>query len=426
MLPSGAPLPEWLAWLETLSPHEIDLGLERVQTMLARLDLRQSEHVLLVAGTNGKGSCVAMGDALLRASGRRVGAYTSPHLQRYNERIVVDGVAATDDAIVAAFKRVEAHRDGLPLTYFEYGTLAAMCLFSTANLDVWILEVGLGGRLDASNAIEPSATLITNISLDHCDFLGDDIESIAAEKAGVMRTGVPCVFGDDQVPAAILEHASSCAARLLLKGRDFDLSIGADGVWSWHSGSRSLQALQAPGLQGRFQIDNAAAVLALLAAAGFEDVLVPDLINAVLPQLTLRGRLQRLRLRGRNWLFDVAHNVAACNELASVLGESASAGATIAIIGLLQDKDVERVLQPLLGVVDRWIAVTAESHRAIRSVELARQIANQSGGACLVSSGFDDAVEFARRTSTENDRIVVTGSFLTVAPVLRCLKTATI
>jgi dihydrofolate synthase/folylpolyglutamate synthase len=390
--------------------------------MIARLNLQRPEHVLLIAGTNGKGSSVAMCDALLRAAGQKVGAYTSPHLLRYNERIVINGVAATDDAIITAFERVEAFRGGLPLTYFEYGTLAAMCSFADADLNVWILEVGLGGRLDASNAIEPSAALITNISLDHCEFLGDDIESIAAEKAAVMRAGVPCVFGDDQAPATILQFASRCGAHLLLKRRDFDVTIGADGSWSWHSGSRSLHALQAPGLPGKFQIHNAAAVLAMLAAAGFDRVLQRDLINSALPHLRLPGRLQRMRLDARDWLFDVAHNPAAANELALLLGENTSAGTTIAIIGLLQDKDVEGVLQPLLGVVDRCIAVTAESHRAIPSAELAQRIANQSGGACLVSSGIEVAVEFARRTSAENDRIVVTGSFFTVAPAIRTLE----
>ncbi len=181
MLPSGAPLSDWLAWLETLSPTEINLGLERVLLILGRLELPRPAHVLLIAGTNGKGSSVAMADALLRASGKRTGAYTSPHIDRYNERIVVNGSAASDAEIIAAFEQVETARGDTELTYFEFGTLAAAIVFAAAKLDVWILEVGLGGRLDATNAIEPSASLITNISLDHCDWLGADFHGYPKE-----------------------------------------------------------------------------------------------------------------------------------------------------------------------------------------------------------------------------------------------------
>ena len=203
MLPSGAPLSDWLTSLESLSPTEINLGLERVQLILERLNLPRPAHVLLIAGTNGKGSSVAMTDALLRASGLHVGAYTSPHIRHYNERIVVNGIAASDAEIIAAFESIEALRGDTELTYFEFGTLAAAVVFAAAELDVWVLEVGLGGRLDASNAIPPTASLITNISLDHCDWLGDDIETIAAEKAGIMRRGIPTVYGDPDVPEAI-------------------------------------------------------------------------------------------------------------------------------------------------------------------------------------------------------------------------------
>ncbi len=208
MLPAGSPLPDWLTWLETLSPRDIDLGLERVQAVLNRLSLSIPEHVLLIAGTNGKGSSVAMADALLRAADFRVGAYTSPHITDYNERISVQGRLADDAEIVAAFEKIEAVRDDALLTYFEYGTLAAMVLFAEAALDVWILEVGMGGRLDATNAIDPTGVLICNVSLDHCDWLGKDIDTIAVEKAGVMRGGIPVVFGAENVPRAIVDHAA--------------------------------------------------------------------------------------------------------------------------------------------------------------------------------------------------------------------------
>jgi len=427
MLPPAAPLSDWLTWLETLSPSEINLGLERVQLMLERLHLPRPTQVLLIAGTNGKGSSVAMTDALLRASGQRVGAYTSPHISRYNERIVVNGVAASDAEIVAAFENIEAVRGDTELTYFEFGTLAAVVVFAAAELDVWVLEVGLGGRLDATNAISPTASLITNISLDHCDWLGDDVETIAAEKAGVMRRGVATVFGATDVPDAIKAQAEKTAATLLLAGRDFEFQLGEDRLWSWLGPSGQLQGLQLPGLAGEFQTGNAAAVLALLDVAGFAGAIDAELINRVLPKVSLAGRLQRLVSDGQEWLIDVAHNPAAAEVLASTLdsmeSSGESAGTTIAIVGLLNDKDVAGVIGPLAEQVDTWIAVTAASDRAVAANELARQISNITGKACLVAGSPLDAVEFARRNASENDRILATGSFFTVGPILDQLAT---
>ena len=423
MLSSASPLSDWLVWLETLSPSEINLGLERTQRVLERLDLQRPSHVLLIAGTNGKGSCVAMTNALLRATGLRTGAYTSPHITHYNERIVVDGVAASDAEIIAAFQRVDAAREGTELTYFEFGTLAAAVVFSAADLDVWILEVGLGGRLDATNAIEPTASLITNVSLDHCDWLGNDVETIAVEKAGVMRADIPTVFGDVDIPQSIVRQAAKCGANLLSAGQDFDLHIGERGTWSWRGPSRAIEDLARPGLHGDFQMRNAAAVLMLLESAGLAGHMDAGLINKVLPGLSLAGRLQRMKISrlgcGTNeWLIDVAHNPAAANALANTLEALECNGRTIAIVGLLDDKDLPGVVGPLAEQVDQWIALTAASYRAIPADELARQIANLTGRACLVADSTAIAVEFARRRASENDRILTTGSFFTVGPVL--------
>ena len=422
MAQQAKPLSAWLAWLETLSATEIKLGLDRVRLMLERLDLPRPAHVLLIAGTNGKGSSVTMTDALLRASGHRVGAYTSPHVSEYNERIVVNGVAANDAEIVAAFEIIEAVRGDTELTYFEFGTLAAAVVFAAADLDVWILEVGLGGRLDASNAIDPTASLITNISLDHCDWLGDDVASIAVEKAGVMRRGVATIFGDVDVPNAIQQQAELSGANLLLAGRDFESHIEA-GKWRWQGPSGVLQGLLPPGLAGDFQIGNASAVLALLDAAGLISGISAELINEVLPTIALIGRSQRLMIDGpdgasNEWLLDVAHNPAAASMLAKTLESTEITGRTYAIIGLLNDKDIAGVVEPLAARVDHWIALTALSPRALPADELARQIANLTGDACLVTTSAAEAVELVRREASENDRILVTGSFFTVGPVL--------
>lgn len=405
MLPAGSPLSDWLTWLETLSPREIDLGLDRVQAVLDRLSLELPRHVLLIAGTNGKGSSVAMADALLRAADYRVGAYTSPHITNYNERIAVQGCLAGDAEIVAAFETIEAVRDDVPLTYFEYGTLAALVLFERAGLDVWILEVGMGGRLDASNAIDPTGALISNVSLDHCDWLGDDIETIAVEKAGVMRSGIPVVFGAEDVPQAIVDRATEIGATLLLRDRDY-----------------TLDSVPQPGLRGDFQVGNAAAVIALLRAAGLGDAAEPELVASVLPTVQVAGRGQAIEQDGIEWLLDVAHNPAAAKVLAQTLDAEERAGTTQAIIGMLDDKDVEGSVLPLNRHIDQWIAVSADSHRAIPSQELARRIANACGRPCQVADSLADAMESARRDASINDRILVTGSFYLVGPVLECLK----
>jgi dihydrofolate synthase/folylpolyglutamate synthase len=379
MLPPGSSLSAWLTWLETLSPREIDLGLERVRTVLDKLDLATPRHVLLIAGTNGKGSSVAMAAALLSAAGYRIGVYTSPHVVDYNERIVVGETPATDAEIVAAFERIEAVRDGVPLTYFEYGTLAAFVLFADAELDVWILEVGMGGRLDATNVIDPTAALITNVALDHCDWLGEDVETIAAEKAGVMRPAIPVVFAGTEVPQAILDRAAAIGARLLLRGRDFT----AAGV-------------PQPGLAGDFQVGNAAAVIALLDAAGLDAAVDRELVGRVLPTVKLTGRGQRVAEDGVEWLIDVAHNPAAARQLATMLGAVEHGGRTIALVAMLDDKDVEGVVAALDQHIDLWVATAAASHRGLAADELARRVANAADRPCLIAESLDVALRTVR------------------------------
>ena len=423
MLPAGAPLSDWLTWLESLSPREIDLGLDRVQAVLDRLGLERPMHVLLVGGTNGKGSSVAMATALLRAAGYRTGAYTSPHISAYNERIVVGDAPVSDAQIIAAFEQVEAVRLDVPLTYFEFGTLAAMVVFASAELDVWILEVGMGGRLDATNVIDPTASLITNVSLDHCDWLGEDIETIAYEKAGIMREGVPTVFSAPQVPTAIMSQAASTGADLRLRPRDYTWSRRDGGEWTWRGRRFELASLPPPGLPGVFQYGNAAAVLALLEAAGLDRVFDAGLVSAVLPTVTLAGRLQRIAAGGARWLLDVAHNPAAAAVLAMDLESSGPVDAeTWAIIGLLDDKDIEGIATELDRTVDLWIAVTAVSGRAVDAAELARRIANCCNRPCLVGDSVETAMDLARRSVSGNGRIVVTGSFFLVGPALGALE----
>lgn len=412
----GTPLSDWLARLETLSPHEIDLTLERVERVRERLAFTQPETVFHIAGTNGKGSCVAMLEALLQQTGAQVGSYTSPHIRRYNERIRVNGDEVNDREIVAAFERIEAVREDEILTYFEYGTLAAMLVFVDAGIDIAILEVGMGGRLDAVNVIEPDAGLITNISLDHCDWLGNDIEAIAIEKAGIMRKDEAIIFGARQVPQSLFDSAADIGARLIVAGRDYDWSNAGDN-WSWQGLTHKLNGLVLPALQGEHQIGNAAAVLALLEAGGFAELLREDIVNSCIAELQLDGRMQRIDTDVR-WLLDVAHNPAAATALADVLRAEAHAGHTVAIVAMLQDKDVEGIVAPLADCVDHWIAVTADNPRAINAGELARRVANAANAACLAAASLDAAMSRARKLTTADDRILVTGSFYLVGPVL--------
>jgi len=416
----GLQLNEWLARLETYSPHEIDLGLERVQLMLQRLALTLPATVIHVAGTNGKGSSVAMLDACLRTTGDCVGSYTSPHLLRFNERIRVNGVEATDDEIVAAFEVVEARRDGVPLTYFEFGTLAALVIFAERSVDVAILEVGLGGRLDAVNAIEPSVSLITNVALDHCDWLGDNVEAIAAEKAGVMRSEKPAVFAAADLPRAITAKAESVGAELFVGNRDYRWSV-EDGTWSWQFDDLALDGLERPSLPGDMQVQNAAGTLMVLAAAGFDHLLEVGLINSVLTRLELPGRAQTVADR---FVVDVAHNPAAATALADAVGRIGTGRAAVTILGMLDDKDVSGVVTELDALTDHWIAVGVDSPRAFQAEELARQVANATDRPCWIAASMDQAIARATEISETWETILITGSFYTVGAALVILAAA--
>lgn len=416
----AARLGAWLERLENLSPVEIVMGLERVVEVLERLDMARPDCVLHVGGTNGKGSSVAMLEAVYMTTDALVGSYTSPHVIRYNERIRVAGEPLPDDEVVAAFERVEAARGDTPLTYFEFGTLAAVAAFESAGVGIAVLEIGMGGRLDAVNAIEPDAGLITNVALDHSDWLGEDVESIAFEKAGIMRSAKPLVFGARDVPRAIEHRAADTGADLRLAGRDFDWRETGTDRWDWRGRDTQLLSLRTPSLEGAFQLGNAAAVLALVEAAGHSRLLEARRVNDALGGIRLPGRMQRLH-DGNEWLFDVAHNPAAAAALAGVLEARRRDVGMTAIVGMLDDKDVEGMVAPLAAVVDRWIAVTAESPRAIDAHELARRIVEASRRDCVVADTIDQAITRARASAPEDGGILVTGSFYVVGPVLESL-----
>ncbi|MEE4378631.1 MAG: bifunctional tetrahydrofolate synthase/dihydrofolate synthase [Candidatus Competibacteraceae bacterium] len=411
-------LAQWLAWQETLHPKAIDPGLERVHEVAVRLGLHQPNYrVITVGGTNGKGSCVAFLDAILRTAGYRVGAYTSPHLLRYNERIRINGREVDDAALCHAFTRIDAARGAISLTYFEFGTLAALDIFREAGVEVAVLEVGLGGRLDAVNILDADAALITSIDLDHMEWLGPDRDSIGFEKAGIYRAGRPAICADPSPPARLINHARNLGALFIQAGQDYTFQCAATH-WQWRHGSVAWEELPLPKLFGRHQIANAAAALMTLHALSVQ---LPITIEAIRKGLEQAGTLGRFQIISGpvEWILDVAHNAHAANALAQGLRDRPCSGRTWVVLGMLADKDAATVIRPLNDLVDGWLVASLEGQRGRTGFQLANTLKQAGITASVVPfSGVPDACLAAARQAIPGDRIVVCGSFYTVAQAL--------
>ncbi|MET0051916.1 MAG: bifunctional tetrahydrofolate synthase/dihydrofolate synthase [Candidatus Thiodiazotropha sp.] len=417
-------LDEWLDWQSTLHPKEIELGLTRVSRVWKRLHADGlSAAVITVAGTNGKGSCVALLETIYRQAGYRVGCYTSPHLLRYNERVRLNGENATDEALCQAFQRIDQAREDIPLTYFEFGTLAALLLFAEADLDLLILEVGLGGRLDAVNIVDPDLALITTVDLDHCDWLGNDRQQIGREKAGIMRPGRPVVLGDPQMPESVLTHARSIQAREYLAGRDFHAETVQQG-WVWFQGRSSGVCLPDSNLRGAGQVLNASAVVMATRLLQGRLPVTWEQVSEGLRQVSLDGRLQLIS-GAPSLLLDVAHNPQAVDILSRYLQSLDWPGRVHALVGLLQDKDARSILTQLNAEVDDWFLVDLAGSRGREAAQLARLLSEIGAGAS-VSCHRDvaEALDAARQTAAPEDLILVFGSFLVVGAALDLLVQA--
>jgi dihydrofolate synthase/folylpolyglutamate synthase len=407
-------LSDWLEWQERLNPRAIELGLDRSRTVADRLRLLPPACVTAtIGGTNGKGSSATLAAGIWQAAGYKVGRYLSPHLLRYNERIAIDGVDASDEAICAAFAAIDAARDDLPLTYFEFGTLAALWLFRETRVDVQVLEVGLGGRLDAVNIVDADAALVTNIGLDHTDWLGPDREAIGGEKAGIFRPGRPAICAEISPPASLRQQATRIAARWQQAGADFVASRDGDR-WDWRASDVHHAALPLPALPGAMQIDNAAGVLALVAALADRLPVGRAAVETGLRDLSLPGRYQRVA----GLIVDVAHNL----ESAAVLVEQLRAddrggGVTRVVLGMLSDKPVAAVCARLAGVASRFYCASLPPPRGLP----AERLLEMAGASGVPASAHDNvalALAAARADAGPKDRIVVCGSFLTVAAAL--------
>jgi len=414
-------LQDWLSWQESLHPSLIDLGLERVSQVFTRLhaDFKPPFTVITVAGTNGKGSSIALLEAILLAAGYRVGTYTSPHLLRYNERIRINGEQASDAAICQAFQRIDTARGETSLTYFEFGTLAALDIFYRSPPDIVLLEVGLGGRLDAVNIVDADIALITAIGLDHTDWLGTDREAIATEKAGVMRVAHPVVCSDEDTPRAIQAHAEALQAPLYCLGRDFGHEP-ANGQWQWWSRALQRHGLPKPALPGVHQLNNASGVLMVLELLADRFPTTAAHVREGLRAMRLRGRYEQ-RTDGVLQILDVAHNVDSAVALANVLRASGRTGESHAVVGMLADKDTRGVLQALLPLVDVWHCADLTLPRGATAAQLAAELRALDGNATIhTHASVFAAWQAALRACGKNTghRIIAFGSFYTVAELL--------
>ncbi|HVO06695.1 MAG TPA: bifunctional tetrahydrofolate synthase/dihydrofolate synthase [Burkholderiaceae bacterium] len=411
-------LDEWLAHCERLHPRSMDFTLDRVKAVRERLDLRFDCPVISVAGTNGKGSTCAMIESIARHAGYRTALYLKPHLVQFEERCRIDGVMAEPATLLPHFEAVEVARGDITLTYFEFTMLAILRAFAQAKPDVVILEVGLGGRLDAVNAFDADCAVVTNVALDHTEYLGPDRESIGREKAGIFRAGKPAIVGDPVPPASVIDHAQAIGADLWLQGRDFAVQ-GDRQQWSWRGRARRFSALAYPALRGANQLLNAATALAALESLHERLPITAQAVRSGLALVELPGRFQIVP--GRPVLvLDVAHNPQAAAALAVSLDQMGFYPRTFAVFGVMADKDIANVIAPLRSLIDRWFVTDLPIARAAAAAEVAREVAAAMPQARVSTHATPgDALRAALAAADPADRILVFGSFYTVGGVLK-------
>jgi dihydrofolate synthase/folylpolyglutamate synthase len=407
----------WLEYIERQHPSAIALGLERVAEARRAMKIELACPVVTVGGTNGKGSTTAMLASILGCAGYRVGLYTSPHLVRYNERVKLCGREADDAALCEAFDAVERARGSIALTYFEYGTLAAAWLFARERLEAVVFEVGLGGRLDAVNVFDADCAALTSVAIDHVDYLGDTREAIGREKAGIFRAGRPAVVADPDPPASVLDAARATGAQLLLIGRDFGYAPQGS-QWSYWGPAGKRHGLAHPALRGSLQLRNASTALAVLDALRDRLPFAMQDARRGLAEVALPGRFQVLPGRPQI-ILDVAHNPEAASVLAGNLAASGYARETIAVLGMLRDKDIAGVMRAVAPGITRWHLASVSGPRGTTAAELAT-IAREAGVARPLSLHEDvaAALQAAQGEAGENDKVIVFGSFLTVAAAM--------
>jgi dihydrofolate synthase/folylpolyglutamate synthase len=420
--PRGLTLDRWLAWFETVHPKRIDLRLDRFVAVLDALGLRKPPYkVITVAGTNGKGSCVAMLESIYWHAGYDVGTFTSPHLWRFNERIRFDGVDAGDAELVEVFEEAAAALGPVTLSYFEASLVAALALFRRREPDVVILEVGMGGRLDATNALDTDCALIVSIDLDHREWLGETREAIGREKAGIVRSGKPLVVGDRAVPASVLEHAFRIGAVPYLIGRDFDFREAGSG-WRRARDSQLEAPFPLPPFGGAEQLANAASCAAVIEALAADLPVEDAALAAGIANAFLRGRLERHDVDGVEWLFDVGHNPAAAVGLEAALRRLRKRERTLIVFAAMRDKDLKGVVEPFAATAAGWFVARASMDRGATGEELGLLLESLGAKSVHVAADVDAACAAARAAARPSDRVLVYGSFHTVGAALEALR----
>ncbi len=417
-------LQDWLSWQETLNPKEIDLGLDRVFAVLQKLNLSSVFFcpVITVAGTNGKGSTVAFIESILNQSNIVVGSYTSPHLFNYNERIRINQQPVSDDVLCEVFDVIDRARGDIALTYFEFSTLASLLVFKKYNVDVAVLEVGLGGRLDAVNIIDADVSVITSIDIDHVDWLGDDIDVIACEKAGVMRSHKPAVVSIFRPPESLLDYAKKNKVPLIRLGQDYLYQGLSNSTWQLKTDHFHLPDLPAPVLHGGFQLQNASAAIMAISLLNLEQKTDKVNIEKGVQQARLAGRFEQISDKPQV-IVDVAHNEQSAHMLRGVLNEMPVAGKTIAVVAMLADKAVAEVLMAVKPEIDYWVSAGLSVNRAMSAKNMAQAVRDMHSDVKLSAcEKVTDACMKARTLATENDRIIVFGSFHTVSEATKYFK----
>jgi len=414
-------LADWLGWLEKSHPTEIELGLARIRQVAERLQLLNPlSNVITVAGTNGKGSCVTACASLLQAAGFSVGVYTSPHLLHYAERIQINGKPVGDEEICAAFEKIADAAGTISLTYFEYGTLAALEICKQHNVDYMVLEVGLGGRLDAINIIDADIAVITTIALDHQDWLGDTRELIGYEKAGILRPGKIFICADQDPPQSVIDVAANLKTQSYFIAQDFKYKV--DGKhWQWTGKTIQGDAINLPALTApHLPLPSMAAALQVLHLLNVH--LPSSVIEKNLAALTLAGRFQKIVYKNREFILDVAHNPAATEYLAQRLKSEPCTGKTHALVAMMADKDCAASLANLTAIIDSWYAVDLTHIPRAASPEVLAKHLLTLGVSVQAQGEISSLLDTLLSTSIEGDRVVVFGSFYTVAAALLCLQ----
>ena len=414
-------LTDWLGYIESIHPSTIDLTLERIKIVIERLNLDISFPILTVGGTNGKGSTCSILESIYREAGYKVACYTSPHFLNFNERIKIQTLAVSDEVICEAFSRIESAREGVTLTYFEYGTIAAMIIFSEAHVDVAILEVGLGGRLDAVNVFDADCAIVTTVDLDHMDYLGHTREAIGFEKAGIYRTEKTSICGDFDPPQSLIKHAELIHADLKIIGKDFGYEAHHDS-FDFLIDSTFVMNLPLPKLQGDFQLANA--TNALMAVKAMEDKLplTEISIQKGITLTLLPGRFQEVK-KMPSLILDVAHNPQAARSLSHNLKTHVVPGKTIAVFSILKDKDIFGVINELNLDIDDWFIAEIQNERAASIENISNTIQKINPSAHIETfKNIQEAYQFASKEVRRNDRIIVFGSFFTVADIMKIIS----